>query len=377
MTNLVLVGGGHAHLEVLRRFAEAPMPGLALTLISREARTLYSGMVPGVIAGEYVASAAEIPLAPLARAARADLVIDEVCGIDLAAGRVERKAGGPIPFDLVSLDIGGVTDLSVPGAAEHAIPTRPLDRFLAKLADLDSMAQTGPTPMLIAVVGGGAAGCEIALALSKRFGLDAQVTLNAGSPSLLPGFPSAAGRRVADTLIDRVGRTVTGTAVVELQQSVLCRADGTMMLFDVAVWATGVAAPAWLRDSGLALDAQGFVRVERTLRSVSDPRVFAAGDVAAIEGALVPKAGVWAVRAGPVLADNLRRALRGEPLRTWRPQRRALALINAGFRRAIGIWGPFVFHGRWVWRWKDRIDRRFVARYRLPDTPQDRSAFDP
>lgn len=365
---LVLVGGGHSHLEVLRRFARTPPPGLSLTLISREAHTLYSGMVPGVIAGEYGVEEAKIPLAPLARAAGASLVIDEVCGIDLAAGRVARRAGAPIPFDFVSLDVGGVTDLSVPGAAEHAIPTRPLDRFLAKLDDLDAQAQTGPTPILIAVVGGGAAGCEIALALSRRFGLDAQVTLNAGTNAVLPGFPAAASRRVVDTLLERVGRAVAGTPVVEVTDSLLRRANGTLMIADVVVWATGVAAPAWLRDSGLALDSQGFVRVERSLRSVNDPRVFAAGDVAAIEGASVPKAGVWAVRAGPVLADNLRRALRGEPLRAWQPQRRALALINAGFHRAIGIWGPFVFHGQWVWRWKDRIDRRFVARYRFSDT---------
>lgn len=366
--HLVLVGAGHAHLEVLRRFAEQPPPGVSLTLIAREPTALYSGMVPGVIAGELVPEAAAIPLAPLAQAAQARLLIDEACGLDLAAGRVARKAGDPVPFDLLSLDIGGVTDLSVPGAAEHAIPTRPLEGLVAKLAELDTLVQTGPKPMLIAVVGGGAAGCELALALSTRFGLDAQVTLNARTESCLPGFPAAAARRVENTLIDRVGRVAAGSAVVEVMGPFLRRANGTLMRVDVVIWATGVAAPAWLAESGLPVDARGFVRVERTLRSVGDPRVFAAGDVAAIEGTAVPKAGVWAVRAGPVLAENLRRALRGEPLRRWRPQRRALVLINAGFRRAIGIWGPFVFYGRWVWRWKDRIDRRFVARYRLPET---------
>jgi len=134
------------------------------------------------------------------------------------------------------------------------------------------------------------------------------------------------------------------------------------------VWATGVAAPPWLRATGLALDERGFILVDRSLRSVTDPRVFAAGDVAAILGAAVPKAGVWAVRAGAVLAENLRRAVRGEPLRVWRPQRRALVLIKTGWKRAIGVWGPFVFEGRWVWRWKTSIDRRFVDRLRLADT---------
>ncbi len=367
MTRLVLVGGGHAHLEVLRQFAEAPVPGLSLTLISDRPHTLYSGMVPGVVAGDYTPDAPVIPLAPLAQAANAHFLTDEVCGLDLAAGRVMRKAGEPVPFDLLSLDIGGVADLSVPGVAEHAIPTRPMERLLAWLADLDSLAQNGPLPVMLAVVGGGAAGCELALALTARLGRDIRVTLNVASPTVLPGFPSAARRRVVDTLEDRLGSVVTGTPVVGLKKPFLSRGNHTLMLVDAVLWATGVAAPAWLRETGLALDAQGFIRVDRTLRSVSDPRVFAAGDVAAIDGAVVPKAGVWAVRAGPVLAGNLRRAVRGDPLRVWRPQRRALALINAGWQTAIGVWGPFVFAGHWVWRWKDRIDRRFVARYRPPD----------
>ncbi len=365
MTNLVLVGGGHAHLEVLRQFAEAPSPGLSLTLISKEPHALYSGMVPGVIAGDYEPNAPVIPLAPLARSARARFLVDEVCGLDLAGGRVIRKAGEPIPFDVLSLDIGGVADLSVLGAAEHAIPTRPMERLLAWIADLDAMAQRGPTPLMVAVVGGGPAACELALALTARLGRDVRVTVNAASPTLLPDFPAAARRRVADAVEERLGRIVTGTPVVGLTRTVLTRGDRSLMLVDAVLWATGVAAPPWLRETGLALDAQGFIRVDRTLRSVSDPRVFAAGDVAAIDGAVVPKAGVWAVRAGPVLADNLRRAAHGAPLRVWRPQRRALTLINAGWQTAIGIWGPFVFAGHWVWRWKDRIDRRFVARYRL------------
>lgn len=365
--HLVLVGGGHAHLEVLRRFAERPEPGLRLTLIAREPRTLYSGMVPGVIARDYELEEATIPLAPLARAAGARFLVDEVCGLDLAASTVRCASGKIVAFDLVSLDTGGVADLSVPGAAEHAIPARPIADFVARIGELDEIVRSVNEPALISVVGGGAAGCELALALSMRYRRSAQISLHCGTPRLLPDFPRAAARKVERCLGWRLGRAYTGDPVVTVEEQILQRGYCQSAFFDAVVWATGVAAPPWLRSTALALDERGFVRVDRSLRSVSDPRVFAAGDVAAIEGASVPKAGVWAVRAGPVLAENLRLAARGQALRSWRPQRRALVLINAGWKQAIGIWGPFVFEGEWVWRWKDSIDRRFVARYRITE----------
>jgi selenide,water dikinase len=133
---------------------------------------------------------------------------------------------------------------------------------------------------------------------------------------------------------------------------------------DAALWATGAAPAAFLRETGLALDAGGFVEIDATLRSTSHPEVFAAGDVASMRGTPRPKSGVYAVRQGPPLARNLAAALAGGALAAYRPQREALALITTGERYAVATRGGLTLQGAWVWRWKDWIDRRFMARYR-------------
>ncbi len=367
---LVLIGGGHAHVEVLRRFGLAPEPGVEIVLVSPAPATPYSGMLPGLVAGHYRHAECHIDLPALCRFAGARFVEDAVTGLHDACRSVLLETGGSLEADLISLDVGSTPPRGrIAGADRVGTGVKPVDAFLA---ELDRRLSDPPAePGRVLVVGAGAGGVEIALALRHRLGgADAspaspqwQVGIVSGGPVLLPGHAQPVRRRIA-ALMDQRGLSVRlGVPVAAADAGGLWLADGTRLGAEWVVWATGAAPPLWLRDVGLALDAQGFVLVDDSLRSVSHTGVFAAGDVASPAGRPHPKSGVHAVRQGPPLAANLRRALTGQRLLTWEPQRRTLALLATGPRHAVASWAGLSVAGAWVWHWKDRIDRDFMRRY--------------
>lgn len=379
--DVVLVGAGHAHAGVLRRFAMGPQPGVRLTLITREVHTPYSGMLPGLVAGIYGFDEAHIDCGPLSVMAGARLYQDEVTGLDLVAKRVICKGRPPIPYDVLSIDIGSTPASSaVTGLDTHAVPVKPIDGFLRRFARVQDAVRAAEGRISVAVVGGGAGGVELILAMAKRlredlraagFGDDGLAfTLVSGSPTLLPAMPRRMGSRLAATLEARGIRVLCGARVTRVDARMLHLADGREHPADIVVWTTQATAAPWLRETGLALDAQGFIRVGATLQSTSHPDVFAAGDIATMDGAPRPKSGVFAVRQGRPLAENLRRHVAGRRLVQHRPQRDAMYLLATADGRAIGTRNGLVFEGAWVWRWKDRIDRRFMQMFNaLPEMP--------
>ncbi len=378
--DLVLVGGGHSHVAVLKRFGMRPMPGVRLTLVCRDVHTPYSGMLPGLIAGHYAFDDAHIDLERLCRFAGARFFVDEATGIELDARRVICRHRPPVPYDVLSLDIGSTPRADVPGAAEHATGVKPIDGFLARWERLRDRVLASGTPLRIAVVGTGAGGVEILLAIQHRLG-----ALGAGghefhlfgeAPTVLPAHNDRVRDRFARVLAKRGVAVHLDARVVEVTETALRTEDGATHPADEVLWVTQAGAAPWLAASGLAVDAGGFVRVDAALRSVSHPEVFAAGDVAAVVPHPRPKSGVYAVRQGKPLARNLRRALVSKRPRPFRPQRRALALITTGDRYAVASRGGWSVAGRPVWWWKDWIDRRFMAKYdRLPEMKQERAKF--
>jgi len=366
---LVLVGGGHAHVEVLRRFGRAPLPGLELALVSPHRLTPYSGMLPGLFAGHYSHAAVHIDLERVARFAGARFLEALATSIDSRRGQVTIANGGSLEFDLVSLDVGSTpATAGVPGAAEHAAGLKPVDRFLRTWDAWRAHARDGALQRLL-VVGGGAAGIETVLALHYRLGRETgradavECALATDADRLLPLHPPRVQAILARILGERGIRLHLATPATRVERSGLVAANGDRIAADAIVWATGAAAPAWLRHLGVALDAAGFIAVNESLQSISHPHVFAAGDCATVIDHPRPKSGVFAVRQGPPLAANLRAALEGRPLARYVPRERALALISTGDRYAVASRGAWATEGRWVWYWKDWIDRRFVARY--------------
>ena len=376
--DLVLVGGGHAHLFVLRHFGMHPIPGVRLTLVSRTSEAPYSGMLPGLIAGHYAASEMHFDLRRLAAFAGARFIRAEVTG--LAAGRRELQLADrpPLSFDLLSLNVGITPSLADLAQGREAVtPVKPIDQFHSRWLALEVRVLAGAGAFHLGIAGGGAAGVELACAADYRLrpllaarGRALRVSLFTASSELLPQHSAGMRRRVLQALSVRQIAVHCDTRLLGFTAGEAQADNGAHFALDELLWVTDAAAPPWLADSGLALDAQGFVRVDGCLRSVSHPAVFAAGDCASIDAAPRPKSGVYAVRAGMPLANNLARACRGEPLRTFFPQRQALAILALGQREAIAGRGSFCVQGAWVWRWKDWIDRRFMRAFqRLPTMP--------
>jgi selenide,water dikinase len=366
LTDLVLVGAGHAHVEVLRRFARRPVPGARLILVTRTRHTPYSGMLPGLIAGHYRFADAHIDVAALARTAGARLVLAEATGLDVAGRRV-LCGDAAVPFDVVSLNVGSRPNADgVPGAAEHAIPVKPIDGFLARFEGVLERVRAGRSRHVV-MVGGGAGGVELMLAVAWRLRQEAgmRFTLIAGSNDIVPTFPTGVRTRLRRAL-GRLDVTVrTGVPVAAVAADGVVLADGAPIAADDVLWTTEAAPAQWLRETGLAVDAGGFGCVDATLRASAN--IFAAGDMIALGPGAATRSGVYAVRAGPILAANLRAALTGSRLRRYRPQRAALAILSTGGRYAVITRNGVAAEGGWAWWLKDRIDRRFMARFAVSE----------
>ena len=387
--DVVLVGGGHSHVTVLRMFGMQPVPGVRFTLISREVHTPYSGMLPGLIAGLYGIDDAHIDTGPLARFAGARLYQDEVTGLDLAGRRVICRGRPPVPYDLLSLNIGSTPNTAdVPGATEHAIPVKPIDGFLYRFDALLArvLARRGRTRL--ALVGAGAGGVELLLSVERRlrrevaragFETDGlSFVLVSDVPEILPSFPAAFRKRFEAIFTDRGIAVVSGAPVVAVEVGRLVLDGHAPVEVDEILWTTQAAPARWLAKAGLPLDERGFLKVDDTLRVAGHDDVFAAGDTISFPARALPKSGVYAVRSGPVLADNIRRILTGRRLRPFRPQREALYLVSTGERHALGARNGLTVEGDWVWRWKDWIDRRFMRKFNeLPEMAPPSAALPP
>ncbi len=358
MKRLVLVGPGHAHLFVLEALARAPLPDVEVVLVSLGPTQLYSGMVPGHLAGQYALAQLTFDLSALARAAGARLEPSGAESLDAGRRELRLGSGAVLAYDVASFDIGSLpAGDDVPGVREHAVTLKPLERALTQLTD----ALREPGPLL--VVGGGAAGVELALCLQARTGRP--VTLVEQGPQVPRGGSPAAARRVRALLMRRGVALRLDSAVTSLSAGAAQLSSGEALPFSACVWATGARAPTLFASSGAAVDARGYLGVHDTLQSPSHPELFAAGDCAGFtSGQLVPKAGVYSVRQGPVLGANLRACLTGEgTLKAYRAQPDFLSLLNAGDGTAVAVWKGLALGGRLAWRLKDSIDRRFMARF--------------
>jgi len=368
MKRLVLLGGGHAHVHVLSALAREPMPGVKTVLVTPYARQIYSGMLPGWVAGHYSLDQCAIPLEPLARAAGAELALAAAVAVDAAQRTVTLSDGRVAEYDALSIDTGSVFDRdSIAGARGHAVFVRPIERFVMLFEEVLKLASQ--RVLDIVVVGGGAAGFELAMALQHRLCAGgeerARICLVTGDSTVLPNFGDGV-RQLALQRLKSARVTVVNQRCVEIGPTHALLDNGARLTCDVPLLALPSVAPPWARDSGMALDPLGFIATGPTLQNLSQPQVFAAGDVASRSDVALPRSGVYAVRAGPALALNLRRFLAGGDLQAWKTSPRSLYLLSCGERRAIASWGIWCAQGRWVWHWKDRIDRRFIERYSGP-----------
>ncbi|MDH5354591.1 MAG: selenide, water dikinase SelD, partial [Gammaproteobacteria bacterium] len=374
--DLVLIGGGHSHVEVLKSFGMKPIPGVRLTLIARDVHTPYSGMLPGYVAGHYEFDEAHVDLRPLCQFASARLFHDRAIGIDTGNKQIICSNRPPVKYDLLSINIGSRPEInSVPGAAQFTTPVKPINRFVDHWHRMLERVLGQPGPHRIAVVGGGAAGVEILLAIQYRLGQELahknrlseqlEFHLICKSGRLLPTFPSAVSRQFEGILNQRGVHLHCGTEATQVSASQLYLSNNQTIEVDEILWVTAASAPSWLQNSGLALDDDGFIAANDFLQSTSQADIFAAGDIVHVLNHPRPKAGVYAVRQGKPLTENLRRAALGKPLKPFVPQKTLLALITTGDKFAVASKSIWHLSGKKLWHWKDRIDRKWMQKYSL------------
>ena len=353
-----------------------PIPGVRLTLIARDVHTPYSGMLPGYVAGHYEFDEAHVDLRPLCQFASARLFHDRAIGIDTGNKQIICSNRPPVKYDLLSINIGSRPEInSVPGAAQFTTPVKPINRFVDHWHRMLERVLGQPGPHRIAVVGGGAAGVEILLAIQYRLGQELahknrlseqlEFHLICKSGRLLPTFPSAVSRQFEGILNQRGVHLHCGTEATQVSASQLYLSNNQTIEVDEILWVTAASAPSWLQNSGLALDDDGFIAANDFLQSTSQADIFAAGDIVHVLNHPRPKAGVYAVRQGKPLTENLRRAALGKPLKPFVPQKTLLALITTGDKFAVASKSIWHLSGKKLWHWKDRIDRKWMQKYSL------------
>jgi selenide,water dikinase len=367
---LVLIGGGHAHLFVLEALRKQPavLQDIDVTLVTPASHLPYSGMLPGLVAGHYRTSECHVDLGTLCTAAGVRLVQGSVSSLDVRANQA-FTIDAAHPFDLVSLDIGSTPPLQgIPGASEHGLAVKPIAHFLSAWRSFEAQVDLLAKPVHLVVAGAGAGGVELVLAMAHR--LTSRRNLVKWSlvsrGELLPGSPRRAARMVAARLEASGVAIRTRTEIARVAADKLYFSDGSEAAFDQLIWTTGSAPQSWPAAAGLRCEADGCVSINAHLQSLSHPQVFAAGDVATDATQPRPKAGVYAVRQGPVLAENLLRAATGQELRRYQAQGDYLSLLSTGDRHAVACWYGLTWQGDWVWRWKNRIDQRFMQRFSAP-----------
>ena len=374
LRDIVLIGGGHSHVGVLKSFGMNPIPGVRLTLICTDMHTPYSGMLPGYVAGHYDYDEVHIDLSRLASFAGARLYRDEVIGIDRASQKVICKSRPAVPYDQLSINIGSTPQLDgVPGAAEHAVAVKPIRNFNDRWLALLERVKTHAGKTTIAVVGAGAGGVELLLAM--QFRLRNELTklgrnpdeltfhLLTSSDTILPTHNTGVRSRFDAVLAQRGVQVHCKAEVTRVNTGALTTSAGQELQADEIIWVTRAGGAAWLKNTGLQLDAEGFIEVKDTLQTINDPLIYAAGDIASMVNFKLEKAGVFAVRQGKPLTENLRRAVGGTTLEAYRPQTSWLALISTGDKYAVASRGWLGFAGAWVWQWKDWIDQRFMRKF--------------
>ncbi len=366
--DLVLVGAGHTNMHVVRMFRMHPIPGVRLTLISSFGDATYSGMLPGTLAGLYTPDDMTIDLYRAVEPSGMRLIVARAVGLDSSARRVHLEGRPPVRFDVCSVGIGSVpARRDLWEGRQDVLSIKPMPTFLGRLESaLERVAARDS--LRLAVVGGGAAGTEVAFCVERYLvarGLNPTVTLVDGGSEILSGYLPRT-RRLAMAECQRRGiELLTNARVTSIGDDELICDDGRTHAADLIIWAAAAAPPPVLSDFDLPKAEDGFLAVRPTLQTTSGAPVFVVGDTASFSEMKVARAGVYAVREGPVLWENIGRLLKQQPLREYRPQSGFLSLLATGDGRAIGQYKGLAVHGRWVWKLKDRIDRRFMQMHQM------------
>ncbi|SED09350.1 FAD-dependent oxidoreductase [Paenibacillus sp. GP183] len=360
MKTLLLIGGGHAHLHILKMLQSEPLPNVKVVLISPSVYQYYSGMISGYVENLYTLDEIRIDLRRLSQSASIQFIQDIAVLVDPAKRILYTEQSGSWSYDAISLDMGSVTaQTATPGVKEHAILVKPMDRFVHLLEKLKSAEQ-------IVVAGGGSSGIELSLAIRASGGRKTKHVSLISTEALMLNTGHHTSLKLTNIFKQKGVRLCVGDAVTSVFSDHVCLKSGAKLQCDELIWVTGPEAPSLFAKSGLNTDDHGYMKVFPTLQSTEYTNVFGAGDCISIIGYPdLPKSGVYAVKEAPVLWSNLKAYFRGIAMKKYHPQKRSLSLLSTGNREALFLYGSMAMHGRWCWKLKRHIDKAFMDKYRV------------
>nr|WP_039813224.1 FAD-dependent oxidoreductase [Jeotgalibacillus malaysiensis] len=358
MKTIVLAGGGHTHLEVLRRLTAERDTELKWVLVSASRYHYYSGMFSGFAEGLYTLEEIRVDLKKICEDKKVDFIEDTLQSFDSAEQTAILSSGRCLAYDRLSLDIGSHTAPDqIEGLAEKQVQIKPAHLFPDRIEACRKAKE-------LVIIGGGAAAVEMAFSFhqwKQQNGRKYDRVTVIASSELIDQKSDA----VIETLFNHKGiRFLKGDAAVKVSDRYVITESGEEILYQEVIFLGGAQAHALLKKSGLPVDDKGFLKVNATLQSPDDSRIFAAGDCASlITHPHLPKSGVYAVREGEVLHHNLIASLKRESMKDYIPQRRALILLSTGGKQALMLYGKWRQFGSWAWWWKDYIDRGYMKKY--------------
>lgn len=368
--HIVLIGGGHTHALLIKRWMTNPLPKTRLSLVSPQTKTPYSGMLPGLIAEHYTFDSMHIDLRALCAAANVNFIKASVHGIEPESKTLQINQQQELHYDLLSIDIGSTPDHSVPGVLEYAIPVKPIATFYQYWLKVKQKISAANNMQSLVLIGGGAGGVEVMLAMAWALENDpqcknkTQYNLAFDTADILPAYPKRTITLVKQICSTRKIHLHPNFSVKLVAEPALISHSSETLTYDHLFWCTQATAADWLAESGLACNKDGFVRVNQFLQSVSHENIFATGDIAHMDLSPRPKAGVYAVRQAPYLYENIKNHILNRKLTAYKPQDNFLSLLSLGNKAACAYRKPLpVFSGAWVWQWKNRIDQNFMKQF--------------
>lgn len=357
---LLLIGGGHAHLHILKKLQSETIPDVKVTLISPSPYQYYSGMVSGYVEGLYTLAEIRVDLHLLTERSGVNFIEDQAVELDAANKLLITEKGLRLAYDAISFNIGSLTARPfIPGSVNTGTMVKPLDDFINNLLAADCGHP-------VVVVGGGASGIEISLALQARrrkLGSVDPVTLISAGP-LLEQAGHNVSRKITEIVKLKGIRLYSNDTPAQVLSNQVFLQSGNNVFFQQLLWLTGGRAPSLFVKSALKVDDYGYLQVHSTLQSIEYANIYGAGDCISIVSCPdLPKAGVYSVREAPFLWDNLRAFFCGDPLKSYHPQTKYLAILSTGDQEAFLLYGNRAIHNKWCWKLKRKIDKAFVAKY--------------
>lgn len=371
--HLILVGAGHSHLQVLEYLAKHPIPNLTTIVISQNTHIAYSGMIPGLIAGHYEWGECHIKLELICHRANAQIVIGEVNHLDVRNHLVSGPDIGEFSFDWLSLNIGSENQFKdIKGAQYQGISAKPIENLINGWHEINKKIDQHNNSYKIAIVGGGSASVELAFAahhaLQPKNRLTkihpVKITLISASKTLLPRYHKIIGDQAKKLLRRRGIKLLLNSPAIDAHHYGVTLKNGDTISANSVIWATQAGSTNWLKETALESNEDGFICVNAYLQSCSNRHVFVAGDIAHLVDNPLPKSGAYAIRAGKTLAENIHSAITDKPLKPFRHKKYFLDLLTTGNKNALASWGNFSASGKWIWYWKDYLDRKFMRRFR-------------